>query len=361
YCYSPPPTAIVPEAKPYPVSPTCIEGSHPTTGTQSAHNCQTNCHLKIPACPTRFLRRRSAMTDGKDIRQTRSEASSPQDNLGELTLPRFDEGILPQTTNNPSSSTIHTLDSVRQYNYADASEYPYFVTVDVRNGNWPLDRLCPDRMQRKHYSKGLIISRNYVLWAGFVCPRICTYIVIVGSDEFGKGGDLHRAEAVQYEDWRKWKVASTEESGSVLLLKLYQPITFGVGVQPVKLSDIGEHLSSARSGILVYEHYFLSQLLKGNRIVLSSRDCEKVIYSLRFSSVAPHLDYTRLPAETFCLIGSEDPFEPVIDGMFFVDGKLFGIPYRSIVWRFTGGRFIFFLLMHDVSHYRDFIKNHTGV
>ncbi|KAJ8688057.1 hypothetical protein QAD02_023852, partial [Eretmocerus hayati] len=324
-----------------------------------AHSCRTNCLVKVPADSDQAHSpaRRSAIPDGEDVRRSENEALSPGDNP---VLSLDDEESSQEMTTTPVPLIIHELDSASQYDYANVSEYPYFVTVDVRYGNRMVDQDCPDRMQRKRYSKGLIISRKYVLWVGFLCPWSCTYIVIVGSDEFGEGGNSHKAKAIQDKDWKEQLAVVTKEK-SVLLLRLYKPITFGVGVQPVELSDINEYLSSVRSGILVYEDYSDSKLLKANRTALSSRDCEEVIFYSRIISESSDVDQALLPGEIFCLIGSYDQFNSDIDGMFFVDGRLSGILYKSIDWPSTAGGSGSYFLMHDISYYGHSIKHNTGV
>ncbi|KAJ8688059.1 hypothetical protein QAD02_023854 [Eretmocerus hayati] len=344
--------------------------SDDTTGTEIiygapyAHNCSTNCVVKLRAGlnRTHSVARRSAIPDAKDIPQTGRRALSSQDDPPGPTLPYMGAGSSPQMKSNPAPITMHTCKSIYQYNYVSATEYPYFVTIDVRNGNWPLDRPCPDYRIPDRYSKGVIVSRNYVLWAGFVCPRICTYIVIVGSDELRNGSDLHRAEVIPYyEDWRDRPVGYIDESEYVVLLKLYEPIIFGVGVQPVKLSDIGEQLNFVKSGIIVHKKRSDSRFVQYKESVLFPRDCNDLRDNFHYRPIVPVVDYTRSTVEIFCLIDAYDQCDHIIDGMFFMGGKLFGIPYKTMVMPSTGTGFISYVVMHDISHYRNFIKNHTGV
>ncbi|KAJ8688070.1 hypothetical protein QAD02_023865 [Eretmocerus hayati] len=325
--------------------------------------------VKEKAAPVRkkSLVRRSAVPVVRDIQHLEVEAPNPQYNNERSILVPVDAEYPMQTTENPPLVTEEVpyflLDS--HPDYVNITEHPYIVTIDVRNGNWPINRSCPEHYLRS-YSKGVIVSRNYILWVGFVCPRICTYIVIVGSNEFGKGGELHRAAVIPFnETWRHSTSKITSKFQSVVLLKLDEPIAYSATVQPVKLSDVGERLSSRRNGLMIYDVIIGPEIFQKNRTLLNSRDCNGIINSSRFRWSQPRdypLDYIHLSEELFCTIPVDGQFPVGSPGMFFfVDGKLFGIQsdseYLSDEYGFPFNHDV----MRNISYYRDFIKNHTGV
>ncbi|XP_069691854.1 trypsin delta-like [Periplaneta americana] len=219
---------------------------------------------------------------------------------------------------------------------ASDGEYPFQVSLQ-KNG--------------RHYCGATVLNNEFILTAAHCIygGDINVYTVRAGSNNYNTGGSLHNAvDWVYHEDY----INSAFWNNDVAVVKVDPPLTYSSKVQPTKLPAAGEEPAGGAASVAIgwgsdcYGCSGIADLQEVNLRIYSYEDC----LALYGSGPTNDMVCSGIPEEEKGICSGDSGGALLVDGVQVGITSWTRIPCASYpaVWT-------------KISHYRDWIKLHSGV